>query len=139
MNSRVIDLRGADAALYPVFVSWWKGHAWDAPSIHILPRCAVLVTTDEGEPAAVAWLYMDNSGVGVAWMEWTVANPALSPRTVFAALKALLSAVRVVAVSLDYGVLMTTARQASLIKIYERGGFTVTDTGVTHLVMLTKE
>ncbi len=139
MTSRVIDIRGADASLYAVFAGWWKAHHWEAPSIHILPRCGVLVETNGGVPAAVAWLYMDNSGVGVAWMEWTVANAALPPRVVFEALKQLVPAVQAVAVSMDYGVLMTCARQASLVKIYERGGFIVTDTGVTHLVMLTKE
>ena len=138
MKTRVFDVRGDDAALYEVIRPWWEEHGWQAVPLAVLPRCAVLVEDDDGKPLAAAWLYMENSGVGVAWMEWTVTNPILTPWRSYAAITMLTQAVREVALELDYGVVMTTARQDSLVRVFERNGFAVTDRGMTHLLMLTK-
>ena len=87
---------------------------------------------------AAAFLYMENSGVGVSWLEWTVTNPALTPKEAYRAINVLIQAAREVALELDYGVIMTTCRQDSLVRLMERNGFSVTDCGVTHLMMLTR-
>lgn len=137
MKSRVIDIRGADAGLFDTFSAWWKAHGWPGVALGILPKCGVLVEDDAGGPLAVAWLYQDNS-VGVAWLEWIVTNPAMTPKQSYLAVAMLVQAAREVAVALDYGVVMTTARQHSLARVLGRNGFTVTDTGMTHMVMLTK-
>lgn len=138
MKARVFDIRGDDAGLYPTLAEWWAGHGWDAVPFVVLPRCGVLVENGDGMPVAAAFLYMENSGVGVAWMEWTVTNPSISPRVAFLAITMLTQSVREVALELDYGVVMTTARQESLVRVLKRNGFTVTDREMTHLLMFTK-
>jgi hypothetical protein len=122
---------------YPVFAAWWPAHGWPAVPVIILPKCGVVVESDEGTPRAVAWLYMDNS-VGVASMEWTVTNPENTPKQSFAAVSILVGAIKCLAIEFDYGVVITSAKQDSLVRTYERTGFTKTDEGMTHLVMLTK-
>jgi hypothetical protein len=122
---------------YPVFAKWWPEHGWPAVPFIILPKCGVVVENDSGTMVAVAWLYMDNS-VGVAMMEWTVTNPANTPKQSFAAIHVLVGAIKALALEFDYGVVLTSARQESLVRTYERVGFTKTDEGMTHLVMITK-
>lgn len=138
MKSRVIDIRGADEALHATLAEWWTAHGWAPVPVTVLPRCGVVIDNDEGTPIAATFLYMENSGVGVAWMEWTVTNPALSPMKSYAAIVMLTQAIREVALSLDYGIVMTTAKQAGLVKAYERNGFKTTDTGMTHMIMATR-
>lgn len=138
MKSRTFDIRGADAAVYPILEAWWRGHGWDPVALAVLPRCGVMIEDDAGQPIAAAFLYMENSGVGVAWMEWTVTRPELPGRQAYLAITMLTQAVREVALALDYGVVMTTARQDSLVRVLERNGFAVTDRGMTHLLMFSK-
>lgn len=138
MKTRVFDIRGNEAGIYPTLSAWWAGHGWQPVILEVLPRCGVLVESDEGEPMAAAFLYMENSGVGVSWMEWTVTNPALASRQAYLAVVMLVQAAREVAKALDYGVVITTARQDSLVRVLERNGFAVTDRGMTHLISLTK-
>lgn len=137
MKSRTFDIRGEDAAFYDTLAAWWKGHGWAPVALCVLPRCGVMIEDDAG-PVAAAFLYMENSGVGVGWMEWTVTRPELPGRQAYLAITMLTQAVREVALALDYGVVMTTARQDSLVRVLERNGFAVTDRGMTHLLMLTK-
>jgi hypothetical protein len=138
MKSRVIDIRGTEEALYPIFSEWWAAHGWPGVPLAILPKCGVLVEEDDGTMVAVAFLYMDNS-VGFSMMEWTVTNPKASPKHAYMAIAMLVQSVREVAISLDYGVVMTTAKQHALSRCYEKNGFAQTDTGMTHLIMFTKE
>jgi hypothetical protein len=122
---------------YPVLAPWWPAHGWPAVSQAILPKCGVIVE-EEGKPLAVAWLYMDNS-VGVSMMEWTVTNPENSAKQSLSALKVLIGAVRMLAKEFDYGVMLTSVKQPSLCRLYERCGFQKTDEGMSHLVMATKD
>lgn len=122
---------------YPTFEKWWPCHGWPAVPQVILPKCGVVVEDDNSVMRAAAWLYMDNS-VGVAMMEWTVTNPENTAKQSFAAISYLVGGIKAVAVELDYGVLLTSAKQDSLVRVYERTGFSKTDSGMTHLVMLTK-
>lgn len=138
MKSRIIDIRGADEPLHAVFTEWWKAHDWPGVSLHILPKCGLLVEADDGTPLAASWLYMDNS-VGVGMLEWTVTNPKATPKQSYIAIALLVQSAREVARTLDYGVLLTTAKQHALARCLEKNGFIQTDTGMTHLLMLTKD
>lgn len=136
MKSRIIDIRGADQGLFETFTEWWKEHDWPGVALAILPKCGVLVEEDDGTMVAVTFLYMDNS-VGFSMMEWTVTNPKATPKHAYMAIAMLVQSVREVAKALDYGVVMTTAKQHALSRCYEKNGFQVTDTGMTHLIMFT--
>lgn len=136
MKSRIINVREADGPLFPMFTEWWKAHGWPGVALAILPKCGVLVEDDAAGGLAVGWLYMDNS-VGVAMLEWTVTNPKATPKQSYMAIAMLVQSVREVARALDYGVVLTTAKQHALTRCYEKNGFRQTDNGMTHLIMLT--
>lgn len=119
---------------YPVLAEWWKLHGWAAIPANILPKLgAVAVKGDV--PLCAAFLYMDNS-VGVCWLEWLVSNPKASPFEVMKGVRELMGFLEAQASVLGYGVMLTTCRQASLVRLYESAGFAKTDEGVTHLLKI---
>lgn len=138
MKTRLIDIHGDDQPLFSMFTEWWKAHGWPGVALPILPKCGILVEDDNDMGLAAGWLYMDNS-VGVAMLEWTVTNPNATAKQSYLAIAMLVQSAREVAKSLDYGVIITTARQHSLARCLQRNGFIQTDTGMTHLIMLTKD
>ncbi len=138
MKSRLIDIRGEDQPLYATFTRWWQAHGWPGVALTILPKCGVMIQADDGTPLAAGWLYMDNS-VGVSMLEWTVTNPDATAKQSYMAIAMLVQSVREVARGLDYGVILTTAKQHALARCYQKNGFIQTDTGMTHLLMLTKD
>lgn len=137
MNTRLINIREGDAGLHATFMEWWKAHDWPGVALEILPKCGLVTADADGTDRAVGFLYMDNS-TGVSMLEWVVTNPKNTGKQTVAAIKDLVGAARAVAVSLDYGVMLTTAKQEALCRCYEKNGFTRSDTGMTHLVMFTK-
>lgn len=118
-----------------MFKSWWEAHKWGAVPQDVLSPCAVIIE-HEGKPLAAAWLYLAN-GVGISWMEWTVTNPSNTAKQSIIAITMLVDAIKTVAKTLNYGVVMTTCRQASLGRLLEKSGFTKTDESVSHYLMPT--
>lgn len=130
-TSKVIDIHGADAHLYPMFAGWWVEHNTAATPIGILPKCGILLE-ENGLPVAVCWLYMDNS-VGAAWVAWLTTRPDLKGRDSVHYLNILMGAVEVVAKGMDYGLLFTMAKSKGLKRWFERFGFTANHSGMTQL------
>lgn len=129
---RMIDL----PADYPVVSQWWPAHGWPAVPDAILPKLGLMVEA-HGNPCMAGWLYMDNS-VGVSMMEWVVSNPETAPRDVLRAVQVLVGAMKDLALSNDYGVVLTSCKQPALVRAYEKAGFQKTDEGMTHLLLLTR-
>ena len=73
-------------------------------------------------PRAAIWLYRTDSPVMMA--EWLVTNPANTPRESYAAVKKLLGDVKLIAGSTG-SYLMTFLQDQSLIKNFEKQGFTL--------------
>lgn len=113
---------------------WWEGHDWPGVPPAALPRLGVVASVG-GVPAAAAWLYMDNS-VGVAMLEWIVTNPNNSPRDSIRAIRAVTEFLKDRARDLDYGVILTTCKQQSLLKLLERNGFQESDRNMFHAVAI---
>lgn len=127
---------------HEMLATWWKGHGWDVVPAAILPKLGAVafysnrVDQHEDLPVVAAFLYMDNS-VGVCWLEWLVSNPQAPKLHVLRAIDAVIGFLTEEAKRLDYGVMITTCRQESLVRFYEKAGFQVTDKGVTHLIKST--
>lgn len=130
--SKLFQVRSFTADDYGTVESWWHGHGWDGVPMAVLPRLGVIAECD-GKPIAAAWLYMDNS-VGVCMMEWVVADPEANPREVVKGIKVLAEYLRLAAIDMNYSVMLTTCKQDSLAKLYERSGFHRTDSEMHHLL-----
>lgn len=130
----MIQLRDFTPEDYPTLEGWWQGHGWSPVPLQILPRLGIIAEMHTGaeiQPTAAAWLYMDNS-VGVAMLEWMVADPKANPRTVLKALNATIDFLKERAKELRYTVILGTCRQESLSKLLQKQGFHVTDSGMIH-------
>lgn len=117
---------------YPMVSKWWISHGWNAVPIGVLPKLGVVSEMD-GQPIAAGWLYMDNS-IGVSMLEWMVANPDAKPKSVYRAIKSIVEFLKNHAKQLGYAVMLTTCKQESLARVYEKTGFQRTDCEMIHLV-----
>jgi hypothetical protein len=117
---------------YPIVKEWWEGHGWNAVPLSVLPKLGIVANLDGG-PVAAGWLYMDNS-IGVSMMEWVVSNPAAKPKCVYRSIKAIVEFLKGQAKSFGYSVMLTTCKQESLARVYEKTGFQRTDTEMIHLI-----
>jgi hypothetical protein len=132
MDKPIYKLCLYDPGQYEVVREWWVAHGWGAVPSAILPKFGVMAFFGE-TPLACAWLYMDNS-VGVSMLEWMVSNPDASPRKVLKAINLIVDFMGKAAADMDYGVMLTTCKQESLAKVYERAGFARTDSEMIHFV-----
>jgi hypothetical protein len=119
---------------YAILEAWWVAHGWSAVPENILPKLGLIISNEEKDICA-GFLYMDNS-VGVCWLEWVVTNPEATGFEAMKGIKALTKFMEKEADRMDYGVMMTTCRQASLTRLHEKNGFIKTDEGVTHLLRI---
>jgi len=123
---------------YPMVQQWWVEHGWTPVPFGMLPKLGVIWGAD-GDDLAAGWLYMDNS-VGVCMLEWVVSNPVAPGAGVVRAISHIVKFLSAEAIRLNYSVMLTTCRQESLARLYERQGFKKTDSEMIHLVKgLTKE
>jgi hypothetical protein len=114
---------------YPMLQTWWEGHGWPAVPQRILPPLGVIF-----ENSAAGWMYLDNGGVGVAFIEWLVTNPKAAPRTAVAALVAVVTFLKSEARRLNYPFILSTCKQEGLARLLEKAGFQRTDSGMIHLL-----
>lgn len=117
---------------YPMLAAWWKAHGFPALPAAILPKLGLVVEHD-GKPVVAAFLYMDNS-VGVCMMEWLTTAPDAPLKVIPTAIRALVDVMGQRAREMNYGVMLTTCRQAALARVFEKNGFEKTDESVIHLI-----
>lgn len=122
---------------YPFLAAWWTAHGWPVVPRAILPKLGVMAMDDDLRVAA-AFLYMDNS-VGVSMLEWLVTNPDTTGKQSLAGIGGVIGFLAERAVQMDYGVMLTSCRQASLARLFEHHGFAKTDEGIIHMVRKLRE
>ena len=119
---------------YALVSAWWIAHGWNAVPVGVLPKLGIIAEMD-GMPVAAGWLYMDNSS-GVSMMEWMVANPDAKPKSVFRSIKSIVEFLKSRAKDMGYTVMLTTCKQESLARVYEKTGFGRTDSEMIHLIQV---
>lgn len=122
---------------YPMLCEWWRGHGWDPVHELMLPKLGVIVDEFDADgfqmPIAASFLYMDNS-CGVAMMEWTVSNPKAAGRSIFKAISTIIDFLAISAKEMGYSVILTTCKQPSLARVFQKGKFIRTDSEMIHLI-----
>lgn len=107
---------------YPMVSAWWKARGLPAVQEVVLPKCGIVVESDEGVPAAAAWVYFDNS-TPMAWLAWLVTEPGLVGARADATLAAILGAATVAAKAQRRLVLFTDSPRPSLTRWLLAEGF----------------
>lgn len=116
---------------------WWEEHGWEAVNPEMLAPVGI-ISEREGTPIAFCVIW-PVAGVGIAIMEYIVADPEAKPIHVVKAIKELTGYVETWCREFDYGILFTSCKQPSLAKVHERNGFTLTDETMKHLVMVVEK
>ena len=106
---------------YETVAQWWEKHGWHSVPKEFLSKTGLMIY-DEDTPRAAIWLYRTDSPVMMA--EWLVVNPDNTPRQSYAAIKELLTNVKLIA-DAQGAYLMTFLQNDSLIKNFQKQGFHV--------------
>lgn len=119
-------------ATYAEIFPWWTDRGGEAPTRETLPTCGVIVS-DRARPIACAFLYLDATGSGVAWLAWLATRPGASAHRAGRAIHHALRFLAAHARSLNYWQMFASYHHPSLISTLKRHGFKVGDTGMTQL------
>lgn len=118
---------------YDELLRWWNAHDWEGVNPLLLPA-GIIIEDDTGKMMSAGFVYCDDA-TPVCMMEWIVANPDNTPRE---SLKSLRKLLEVITGWADESgkVLMTSVKQETLAKLYEKVGFASADVGMTNMVRI---
>lgn len=111
---------------------WWEARGGDSPTREMLPSCGAVAEWN-GDPIACAFMYLDATGSGVAWLAWLASKPATSAHRVARAFRHLFDFLTGEARRMNYWLVNATYHHPSLISLLKRLGFQTGDTGMTQL------
>lgn len=104
---------------------WWKKWDWPIMSKDMLPLngCGGLMIYKGDQLIAAGFLYLSNSKV--AWLDWIISNPEYKESDRKQALALLIDELEKVALAQDYSIIISIARNKSLINIHKELGYTI--------------
>lgn len=115
---------------YDMVSEWWTAHGWHSVPQEFLSKTGLLIMDEDGTFRAAIWIYRTDSAVSMA--EWLVTNPENTPKQSYAAVKKLLTDVKLIA-DASGSYLMTFLQDESLVKIFKKQGFIVEEKQYTIL------
>ena len=139
-DSRMFSLRPVkldafarvDAAEFAGFSPWWTARGGNSPTLEMLPGCGVVVSSDDG-PVAVAFMYLDATGSGVAFLAWLATRPGAPPIRAGLALDLAIVHLEDHAKELNYWLVSAVYHHASILGMLGNNGYVSGDTGMTQL------
>lgn len=111
---------------------WWQARGGESPTREMLPGCGAMCEFN-GDPLACAFMYLDATGSGVAWLAWLASKPGSSAHRVSRAFKHLFEFLTNFAREMNYWLVNATYHHPSLVSLLKRQGFQVGDVGMVQL------
>ena len=111
---------------------WWEARGGESPTREMLPGCGAVAEWN-GQPIACAFMYLDATGSGVAWLAWLASRPGTSAHRVGRAFRHLFSFLTDEARRMNYWMVNATYHHPSLISLLKRLGFQTGDVGMVQL------
>jgi hypothetical protein len=123
-----LKVRALQESDYEHMSSWWKWWRWPEVSKDTLPMNGIggLMVYKDDILIAAGFLYLSNSKV--AWLDWIVSNPQYRESDRKEALEMLINTLEEVARQQNYSIIISIARNKSLINIHKKLGYTVDET-----------
>ena len=132
MKTRLYDLED-----YPIVKEWWEGNGLPVfPADSLSP--VGFIADDQDMDVAAVWLYMA-VGVGVCWKGGFVANPDASDRKKVEAFNALDEVAVNYLLDNNYGVMVESYTQPSLVRLAQKRGAVINHSQETQLVKVLRE
>lgn len=102
----------------------------------MFPRDGVIVfDKDTGEECCAAWLFKDSTGL-LCWMAWTVTNPDIPAKKAFNAIYVAQDYLESISSVEGYKVMIGMFHQMSMVRFFQRRGFTLSDEGHGHFLTI---
>jgi hypothetical protein len=122
MKLNVRELKEQDWDILP---QWWDKWKWPVMSRDMLPMNGLggLIVYKEDTLIAAGFLYLSNSKV--VWLDWIISNPDYKESDRKEALTLLINSLEQVAKQQGYDIIISIARNKSLINIHKNLGYTV--------------
>lgn len=120
-----LQLRELKESDWSDLIAWWKWWKWPNMAKELLPMngCGGLMVYKGDIPIAAGFLYLSNSKV--AWLDWIVSNPEYRDKDRKEALELLITGLENVAKLQGYSIIISIARNKSLIQTHKNLGYTV--------------
>lgn len=116
-----------------MLATWWKAHKWPVIPAVTLPATGVVIYSDKDVPVCAGFLYTTDSVLGI--LEWVVSNPAFDEKPARSeAVDLLIEELLWRAKHRGIKAIYSFVKNERLMKRYVDAGFTVTDTGMTHVL-----
>ena len=122
MELSIREIRESD---WDTMQDWWNKWNWPIMSKDLLPMngCGGLMVYKENELIACGFLYLSNSKV--AWLDWIVSNPEYRNDDRKQAISYLIECLEEVAKQQGYEIIISIARNKSLIETHKKLGYTI--------------
>lgn len=117
---------------YDMIAGWWTRHGWPPVNQAALSEIGLLVYDDD-TPLCAGWLYLMTKYW--ALIEWVVVNPDAPRKRRAVGVELLLERLVSEAKFFNVQAIFTSLKSSGLIRLYQRQGFKITDTGMSNLVL----
>jgi len=114
-------IRAYEPEDYPTISSWWEARGVVGPPANRLK--VGFICEHRSIPAACAFLYLDATGSGMAWLAWQASNPKLKPLTAGRAMFYVEHFAELEAKANDYWLIMATTELPSLERHLRHRGY----------------
>jgi hypothetical protein len=123
-----LKLRALQESDWGTLQNWWKTWKWPEIQKELLPLNGIggLMIYKEDQLIAAGFLYLSNSKV--AWLDWIISNPEYRDKDRKEALSELIIGLEEVAKQQGYSIIISIARNKSLIETHKKLGYTVDET-----------
>jgi len=120
-----LTVRALQESDWDTLQEWWSKWNWPTMSKDLLPLNGTggLMVYKGNQLIAAGFLYLSNSKV--AWLDWIISNPEYKEDNRKTALMLLIDSLEEVAKQQDYSIIISIARNKSLINIHKNLGYTV--------------
>jgi len=120
-----LKVRALQESDWETLQEWWKWWRWPEMNRDLLPMNGLggLMICKGDIPVIAGFLYLSNSKV--AWLDWIISNPEYKESDRKTALTLVIDSLEEVAKQQNYSIIISIARNKSLINIHKNLGYTV--------------
>ena len=122
-----LKARALEESDWNTLQEWWDRWKWPKMNRDLLPLNGLggLIVCKGDIPIVAGYLYLTNSKV--AWMEWIISNKDYREDDRKEAMEILILELENIALSVDKNIILSVGRNAGLIDVHKKLGYTVDD------------
>lgn len=120
---------------YVLLEQWWKWHGWDPLPQDMLPKDGGFMVVRELDDLPICAGFIYDTGTKVAWLEFIVSSPSAGIIERAKAVREIIECCVSHCKERGIKAVFTSLNNNALIRLYQKSGFALTETGMTNLVL----